>query len=111
MKDMEVSVMAKVDNTFVAGNTFTDENGKFQLPVTSFEGEVEAVFQIRRRGSKHKKAASVMLDRNFAPTRRAFSYEEEHPQWIDKNHGSPFKPCSLANVDPISKSAAPIIRV
>lgn len=29
---MEVSVMAKVDNTFVAGNTFTDENGKFQLP-------------------------------------------------------------------------------
>jgi len=32
MKDMEVSVMAKVDNTFVAGNTFTDENGKFQLP-------------------------------------------------------------------------------
>ena len=29
--------MAKVDNTFVAGNTFTDENGKFQLPVTSFK--------------------------------------------------------------------------
>ena len=85
MKDMEVSVMAKVDNTFVAGNTFTDENGKFQLPVTSFEGEVEAVFQIRRRGSKHKKDASVMLDRNFAPTPRAFSYEEEHPQWMDKN--------------------------
>ena len=71
---MEVSVMAKVDNTFVAGNTFTDENGKFQLPVTSFEAEVEAVFQIRRRGSKHKKDASVMLDRNFAPTPRAFSY-------------------------------------
>ncbi|MFT0320231.1 hypothetical protein ACMSEZ_12445 [Bacteroides thetaiotaomicron] len=85
MKDMEVSVMAKVDNTFVAGNTFTDKNGKFQLPVTSFEGEVEAVFQIRRRGSKHKKDASVMLDRNFAPTPRAFSYEEEHPQWMDKN--------------------------
>ena len=37
MKDMEVSVMAKVDNTFVAGNTFTNENGKFQLPVTSFK--------------------------------------------------------------------------
>ena len=31
MKDMEVSVMAKVDNTFVAGNTFTDENGKFNF--------------------------------------------------------------------------------
>ena len=85
MKDMEVSVIAKVDNTFVAGHTFTDENGNFQLPVTSFEGEVEAVFQIRRRGSKHKKDASVMLDRNFAPTPRAFSYEEEHPQWMDKN--------------------------
>ena len=85
MKDMEVSVIAKVDNTFVAGHTFTDENGNFQLPVTSFEGEVEAVFQIRRRGSKHKKDASVMLDRNFAPAPRAFSYEEEHPQWMDKN--------------------------
>lgn len=85
MKDMEVSVMAKVDNTFIAGHTFTDENGKFQLPVTSFEGEVEAVFQIRRRGSKHKKDASVMLDRNFAPAPRAFSYEEDHPQWMDKN--------------------------
>ena len=26
-----------------------------------------------------------MLERNFAPAPRAFSYEEEHPQWMDKN--------------------------
>lgn len=61
------------------------KTANFNFPVTSFEGEVEAVFQIRRRRSKHKKDASVMLDRNFAPTPRAFSYEEEHPQWMDKN--------------------------
>lgn len=90
MKDMEVSVMAKVDNTFVAGNTFTDENGKFQLPVTSFEGEVEAVFQIRRRGSKHKKDASVMLNRNFAPTHVPSAMKKNiHSGWT-KTHGSPF---------------------
>ena len=76
---MEVSVMAKVDNTFVAGNTFTDENGKFQLPVTSFEGEEEEVFQIRRRGSKHKKEATVpsAMKKNI------------HSGWT-KTHGSAF---------------------
>lgn len=77
--------MAKSGDGLVVGQTVTDAKGKFQLSVTAFEGEVEALFQTRRQGSRWKKDASVMLDRNFSPSLRAYAYEETHPQWVDKN--------------------------
>lgn len=85
MKDMEVSVMVKEGDSLIIGKTVTDGNGHFQLPVGTLEGEVEAVFQMRRKGQKRKRDALVMLDRNFSPEARLLGYEEEHPQWMDKN--------------------------
>lgn len=87
---MEVSVMAKVDNTFVAGNTFTDENGKFQLPVTSFEGEVEAVFQIRR-GDLNIRKMLLLCSTVTSPLPHVPSAMKKniHSGWT-KTHGSPF---------------------
>lgn len=84
LEDMEVSVMAKMGDTIIAGQTLTDGEGRFTLPVNAFEGEVEAVFQTRRKGAKRKKDTSVLLDRNFAPDTRTLGYEELHPEWMGK---------------------------
>lgn len=85
MKDMEVSVMVEDDGSLLTGKTVTDETGRFQIPVSNLDGEVEAVFQMRRKGSSRKKDALVMFDRNFSPDARLLGYEEVHPQWMDKN--------------------------
>ena len=84
MKNIEVSVMAKDEETWTAGKTITDEYGRFHIPVPDFDGEVEALFQTRRQGAKSKKDALVQLNRDFAPALRAYGYEEWHPQWTDE---------------------------
>ena len=84
MKNIEVSVMAKDEETWTAGKTITDEYGRFHIPVPDFNGEVEALFQTRRQGAKSKKDALVQLNRDFAPALRAYGYEEWHPQWTDE---------------------------
>ena len=85
MKNMEVSVMAKNKEVWAAGKTITDEYGYFHIPVSDFNGEIEALFQTGRQGAKFKKDTSVQLDRNFSPALRTYGYEEWHPQWADKS--------------------------
>jgi len=83
LKDIALSVIVKKDDQFITGGTVTDENGRFSIPVEDFEGTTEAVIQTRKVGKERNKDASILLDRNFSPTPRAYGYKELHPEWKD----------------------------
>ena len=83
LKDIALSVIVKKDDQLITGETVTDENGCFTIPVEDFEGIMEAVIQTRKVGKGHNKDASILIDRNFSPTPRAYGYKELHPEWED----------------------------
>lgn len=83
LKDIALSVIVKKDDQFITGGTVTDENGRFTIPVEDFEGTTEAVIQTRKVGKERNKDASILIDRNFSPTPRAYGYKELHPEWKD----------------------------
>lgn len=83
LKDIAVSVVAKIDSTILAGSTVTDDNGRFNMPVEDFENTLEVVFQTKRVGKERKKDASIMIDRNFTPPLRPYGYHESNPAWKD----------------------------
>ena len=83
LKDIALSVIVKKDDQFITGGTVTDENGRFTIPVEDFEGTTEAVIQTRKVGKERNKDASILIDRNFSPAPRAYSYKELHPEWKD----------------------------
>lgn len=84
MKNMEVSVIVLEQDSMMVGSIVTDSVGRFSIPLTGINGEVEAVFQTRRNGQKRKRETAVRLDRNFAPAPRAYGYAETHPEWMEK---------------------------
>lgn len=83
LKDIALSVIVKKDDQFITGGTVTDANGRFAIPVEDFEGTTEAVIQTRKVGKERNKDASILIDRNFSPALRAYSYKELHPKWRD----------------------------
>lgn len=83
LKDITVSVMTKTDSVIIAGSTVTDEQGRFEIPVEDFENTMEAIFQTKKEGKERKKMTSILIDRNFGPSLRAYSYQEWHPEWKD----------------------------
>lgn len=83
LKDIALSVIVKKEEGIITGETITDENGRFSIPVEDFEGTVEAVIQTRKVGKERNKDASILIDRNFSPAPRAYSYKELHPEWKD----------------------------
>lgn len=83
LKDIAVSVVAKVDSTILAGSTVTDDNGRFNMPVEDFENTLEVVFQTKRVGKERKKDASILIDRNFTPPLRPYGFHESNPIWKD----------------------------
>lgn len=83
LKDIALSVIVKKDDQLITGETVTDENGCFTIPVEDFEGLMEAVIQTRKVGKGHNKDASILIDRNFSPTPRTYDYKELHPEWKD----------------------------
>lgn len=85
MKDIALSVMIKKDDQFITGNTVTDANGRFSIPMEDFEGTMEAVLQTRKVGKERNRDASILIDRNFSPASRAYGYKELHPIWKDIN--------------------------
>ena len=86
LKDIALSVIVKKDDQFITGETVTDENGRFTIPVEDFEGTIEAVIQTRKVGKERNKDASILIDRNFSPAPRAYGYQELHPEWKDLVH-------------------------
>ena len=50
LKDIALSVMVKRDAEIITGQTVTDENGHFSIPLEDFEGSMEAVIQTRKVG-------------------------------------------------------------
>lgn len=81
LKDISLSVMIKKEEEIITGNTNTNEQGCFSIPIESLEGKMEAVLQTRKIGKERNKDASILLDRNFSPETRSYSYFEAHPQW------------------------------
>lgn len=84
LKDIALSVMVKRDAEIITGQTVTDENGHFSIPLEDFEGSMEAVIQTRKVGKERNKDASILIDRHFSPATRAYGYRELHPEW--SNH-------------------------
>ena len=83
LKNIGLSVMIKKDEGLITGQTVTDENGRFSIPMEDFEGSEEALFQTRRLNKNRNKDASIMIDRNFSPKVRPLDYLESHPEWKD----------------------------
>lgn len=81
LKDIALSIMIKKESEIITGNTNTDEYGCFSIPVENFEGTMEAVLQTRKIGKERNKDASILIDRNFSPEPRPYSYNEVHPLW------------------------------
>ena len=54
LKDIALSVMVKRDAEIITGQTVTDENGHFSIPLEDFEGSMEAVIQTRKVGKKNE---------------------------------------------------------
>ncbi len=81
LKNIALSVMVKKDEGIITGETVTDDNGCFSIPMEDFEGLLDAVIQTRKVGKEHNKDASILIDRNFSPATRAYGYKEIHPQW------------------------------
>lgn len=81
LKNIDLSVMVKKDANIITGQTVTDENGYFSIPMEDFEGELEAIIQTRRAGKERNKDASIFIDRHFSPAVRAYGYSELHPKW------------------------------
>ena len=86
-ENMEVGIVAKSDTLSVAGFTYTDSLGYFQVPMDSFCGTMNAVVQTRRQGkwNKRKQETNIRFFRNFEPEARMLSYEEWHPKWENTN--------------------------
>lgn len=84
MKNIALSVAIKKEDVgFITGQTVTDEEGRFSIPLEDFVGAEEALIQTRKQNKKRNTDASIMLDRNFTPDLRPLAYEELHPQWKD----------------------------
>lgn len=86
LKDIALSVMVKRDAEIITGQTVTDENGHFSIPLEDFEGSMEAVIQTRKVGKERNKDASILIDRHFSPATRACGYRELHPEWSNIAH-------------------------
>ena len=86
LKDIALSVMVKRDAEIITGQTVTDENGHFSIPLEDFEGSMEAVIQTRKVGKERNKDASILIDRHFSPATRADGYRELHPEWSNIAH-------------------------
>lgn len=86
LKDIALSVMVKRDAEIITGQTVTDENGHFSIPLEDFEGSMEAVIQTRKVGKERNKDASILIDRHFSPATRAYGYKELHPEWSNIAH-------------------------
>jgi hypothetical protein len=86
LKDIALSVMVKRDAEIITGQTVTDENGHFSIPLEDFEGSMEAVIQTRKVGKERNKDASILIDRHFSPAMRAYGYRELHPEWSNIAH-------------------------
>lgn len=82
-ENLEVSILAKNDSTYLAGHTLSDSLGYFDIPIEGFEGTIPTNFQTRKPGSKNKKMCSVLLFRNFSPDLRTYNFFELNPKWSD----------------------------
>ena len=84
LKDIDLSVVIKKkDAGLLTGQTVTDSEGRFSIPLEDFVGTEEALVQTRKQNKKRNKDTSIQFDRNFAPGLRPFDYDELHPQWVD----------------------------
>lgn len=81
LKDIALSVIIKKEAEIITGNTVTDENGCFSIPVENFEGTMDAVLQTRKIGKARNRDASILFNRNISPAPRAYNYNEFHPAW------------------------------
>lgn len=81
LKDIALSVMVKKEENIITGETVTDANGCFAIPMEDFEGALDAVIQTRKVGKERNKDASILIDRHFSPATRPYGYKELHPQW------------------------------
>lgn len=85
MKNITLNIALKDETGFITGETVTDKNGNFEIPMEYFIGNKEAIIQTLKQNGKRNTNSLIMLDRNFSPSLRELSIEEINPQWDNKD--------------------------
>lgn len=83
LKNIRLSIALKDETGFLTGETLTDENGNFKVPMELFAGNKEALIQTRKQNKNRNTDALIILDRNFAPNIRRLVAPETNPTWED----------------------------
>lgn len=83
LKNIRLSIALKDETGFLTGETLTDENGNFKVPMELFAGNKEALIQTRKQDKNRNTDALIILDRNFAPNIRRLVAPETNPTWED----------------------------
>lgn len=103
--NLEVSILSKKENIFMAGKALSDSSGCFQIPVEDFEGVMPTNIQTSKPGSGRKQLCSVLLFRNFLPELRTYDFRESNPVWEDFNElRNSIKQKDSLHIDSIRKS-------
>lgn len=77
-----ISLMVKDDTVSFATTILTDSAGHFRIPLNDFTGRCRALFVANNHKSgKQRRFCYFLLDRNFAPSLRAYQPSEFAPQW------------------------------
>lgn len=85
--DMEVSVITRRNDLWLAGKVVTDSLGQFAIPINddSIVGTLEAVYQTRKLTKKRNRMCDIRLFRSFAPPLKEYVPQEVSLVFDDKN--------------------------
>lgn len=78
-KDLELSIFAQRDSTYITGTTKTDSLGNFTVPIDDFVGTMDAIIQTRKKGKQRNRMADVLIDRSVEVPLRPLALEELNP--------------------------------
>ena len=86
-KDMEVSVITRRNELWLAGKVMTDSLGRFDIPINddSIVGTLEAVYQTRKLTKKRNRMCDIRLFRSFSPPLKEYVPQEVSLVFDDKN--------------------------
>ena len=85
LKDVEIMMVLMGDSTSQRGKMLTDKDGNFGFALQDFYGNAKIILQSKM--DEKRKETRIMLDRNFSPEMRAYSFNElnEVHQMVSSN--------------------------
>lgn len=86
LENIELSVVLMADSTSQRGKCLTNNEGKFNFALQDFKGQASLILTTKQDGKMKEK--NILMDRNFSPELKSYSYPELHLQdyvRIDRN--------------------------